>query len=41
MFAFLSRTRGWNVKAFEGYKEALRWLALEEERLGELEPAAQ
>jgi hypothetical protein len=34
MFAFISRERGWNVKAFESYEEALTWLALSEEALG-------
>jgi hypothetical protein len=39
LFAFISRERGWNVKAFDNFEDALNWLALHEEKLEEAGPS--
>lgn len=33
LFAFISEERGWNVKAFESYEDAIGWLALTPEAM--------
>ena len=39
MFAFIGEKRGWNVKAFGSYEDAIAWLALAEEAFGQPEQA--
>jgi hypothetical protein len=39
LFAFICRERGWNVKAFDNFEDALNWLALHEEKLEEAGPS--
>jgi hypothetical protein len=39
MFAFISRERGWNVKAFDNYEDAIQWLALSAEALAQNQAA--